>query len=162
MTFASITLKDAFFFSTKQDLSYLDIKKGTILRLPFKELGNYYITPDGKFRSYWLHSIGMNSFNIPDRAYHLAAVIKNEFPNIQWDFFSQLFEFEKVVRDKILRPKYMKRLRLSPGTTLEHERQLIIHETEYLKYLQLDGNCDESLEICLHEEIQYWEEDNYI
>ncbi len=74
------------FFATKDQLNYIDEETSHIISLPFKELDKHYLSSNGKMRSIWLESFMPTSLNIPDRIYHLAAVIKNEHPSTNWDF----------------------------------------------------------------------------
>ena len=83
------------FYATKNYLCYKDLMNNTVVKVPIRGLNSYYLTVGSKVLSYWLEVLKPISYNIPDRVYHLASIIKTEHPSFQWDFFDQLEDFEK-------------------------------------------------------------------
>ena len=146
------------FYATKKHLNYVDFQRGSTISLPFKVLNNGFLSPNGKMHSFWLESFMPTSFNIPSRIYHLAAVIKNEHPLIDWDFENQLHSFENKMRQNFTSLIAEEIVKIRNEKRLIKESDLILSEFEYQKYIQTNPG-DDALKTHVLEQMAYWEQD---
>jgi hypothetical protein len=125
-----------------------------VINIPFDKMREYQLI-EGKAQSLMVGQLAYQSLDCPSRVYHLAGYINHHFPEIEWDWETQLMDFEVAVREHKYGDGYFKKTGHNCQTFFDTDWDYVdwlIGLNSHLKSCE----SDEQLEVRCKERMKKW------